>query len=224
MRLRYIYPALFLATLCSIPPARAQSSFDVNVGFGSAFDGSNGLGIESNQNSLNYLGSCTPGLSTDTTCEKDPSLSGFFLGFGLDAMLTKKYGIGFEASFQPSRPDYGPLQYRQTFYDVYGIFSPVHVKRAELKISGGIGGARTSFAVNETSCVGTTCASETVPTGINASHFQVHVGVGLELFVTEHIFLRPEFDYHYVPNLNNQFSSNSVPQVMVWLGYSFGEH
>jgi hypothetical protein len=52
----------------------------------------------------------------------------------------------------------------------------------------------------------------------------VHVGVGVELFVTEHIFLRPEFDYHYIPNFTQQFGSNSVPQAMVWLGYSFGEH
>jgi opacity protein-like surface antigen len=224
MRLLYVSPALLLAAFCSIPPARAQSSFDLNIGGGSAWAGSNGQGLETNQESLNFGGTCTPGLAGDTTCVKNPSLSGFFLGFGLDVMLTKKYGLGFEGSFQPSRPDYGPFQYRQSFYDVYGIFSPISTKRAQLKISGGIGAARTSFAESETACVGNACTTETVPTGINASHFQVHVGVGLELFVTDHIFVRPELDYHYIVNFNQEFGTNSVPQAMVWVGYSFGEH
>lgn len=223
MRLRYVSPALLLAAFCSIPPANAQSSFDVNIGGGTAFAGSNGQGIEGPQ-SINAFGSCSPSAPIDIYCEKTPSLSGFFLGLGLDVMFTKKYGLGFEGSFQPNRPDYGPLQYRQSFYDVYGIFSPIHEKRVELKISGGIGAARTSFAINESGCVGiAVCTSQTEPIG-NASHFQVHVGVGLELFVTDHIFVRPEFDYHYIPNFTQQFGSNSVPQVMVWVGYSFGEH
>jgi hypothetical protein len=223
MRLRYVYPALFLAALCSVPPAHAQASFDLNMGFGSAWDGSNNQGIEG-PNSINAYGSCSPSAPVDAYCEKTPSLSGFFLGLGLDVMLTKKYGLGFEGSFQPSRPDYGPLLYRQSFYDVYGIYSPIHQKRVELKLTGGIGAARTSFAVNESGCVGiAVCSSEVEPVG-NASHFQVHAGVGLELFVTEHIFVRPEFDYHYVTSFSNQFSSSSVPQAMVWVGYSFGEH
>jgi hypothetical protein len=223
MRLRYVSPALLLAAFCSIPPARAQSSFDLNMGFGGAWAGSNGQGIEGAQ-SINAFASCNPSAPIDSYCEKTPSLSGFFLGLGLDVMLTKKYGLGFEGSFQPSRPDYGPLQYRQSFYDVYGIFSPISTKRAQLKISGGIGAARTSFAINESGCVGiAVCTSEVEPIG-NASHFQVHVGVGLELFVTDHIFVRPELDYHYIPNFTQQFGSNSVPQAMVWVGYSFGEH
>jgi opacity protein-like surface antigen len=220
---KYIYSALFLAALCSIPAARAQSSFDLNMGFGSAWAGSNGQGIEGPQ-SINAFASCSPSAPPDIYCQKTPSLSGFFLGFGLDAMLTKKYGLGFEASFQPTRPDYGPLQYRQTFYDVYGIVSPIHEKRLELKITGGIGAARTSFAVNESGCVGiAVCSSETVPIG-NASHFAISVGAGLELFVTEHIFVRPEVTYHWIDNFTNQFGSNNVPQAMVWVGYSFGEH
>jgi opacity protein-like surface antigen len=223
MRLRYVSPALLLAAFCSIPPAHAQSSFDLNIGGGGAWAGSNGQGIEGPQ-SINAFGSCSPSAAIDIYCEKTPSLSGFFLGLGLDVMLTKKYGLGFEGSFQPNRPSYGPLQYRQSFYDIYGIYSPISTKRAELKISGGIGAARTSFAINESGCVGiAVCSSETEPIG-NASHFQVHVGVGLELFVTDHIFVRPEFDYHYVPNFTQQFGSNSVPQAMVWVGYSFGEH
>jgi len=41
--------------------------------------------------------------------------------------------------------------------------------------------------------------------------------------VTDHIFIRPQFDYHYSPNLNQEFNSNSVIGGMVWLGYSWGD-
>jgi hypothetical protein len=57
----------------------------------------------------------------------------------------------------------------------------------------------------------------------SSGHFQVHVGVGVQLYVTEHIFIRPQFDLHYVPGFTQQFGSNLVPAGMVWLGYSFGD-
>lgn len=207
---------LFGASLAS-----AQTSFDVNVGFGSAWDSANSGGID-NASSINAFGTCTPN-SGDTNCESLPKLNGFFLGFGGDLMLFKHFGAGFEANLQPSRETYGPLSSRQTFYDVNGIWAPITSKRASFFLDGGVGGARTSFSLTESGCVGTAvCSTSTEPVGA-ANHFQVHVGVGVQLFLTEHIFIKPEFDFHYVPNLTNQFGSDAVPEAMVWLGYSFGE-
>ena len=207
---------LFGASLAS-----AQTSFDVNVGFGSAWDSANSGGID-NASSINAFGTCTPN-SGDTNCESLPKLNGFFLGFGGDLMLFKHFGAGFEANLQPSRETYGPLSSRQTFYDVNGIWAPIASKRASLFLEGGVGGARTSFAYTQSGCVGTAvCSTTTEPVG-NATHFQVHVGVGVQVFLTDHIFIKPEFDFHYVPNLTNQFGSDAVPEAMVWLGYSFGE-
>ncbi len=201
--------------------ANAQTSFDLNVGFGTAWDGANSSGID-NATSLNAFGTCTPG-SADPNCEMLPKLNGFFLGFGGDLMLYKHFGMGFQASLQPSREGYGPLSARQTFYDVNGIYAPYATKRVSLDLEGGVGGARTSFALTESGCVGTAvCTTSTEPVG-TANHFDVHVGVGVQLFLTDHIFLRPEFDFHYVPGLTNQFGSDAVPEAMVWLGYSFGE-
>ena len=51
----------------------------------------------------------------------------------------------------------------------------------------------------------------------------VHAGVGVQIFVTEHVFIKTEFDFHYVPGLTDQFGSNMVPGGMVWLGYSWGD-
>jgi hypothetical protein len=66
------------------------------------------------------------------------------------------------------------------------------------------------------------CSNFNQPVG-NANHFQVHVGLGVQVFLTEHLFIRPQFDLHYVPNLTQQFASNAVPEGTIWLGYSFGE-
>jgi hypothetical protein len=199
----------------------AQTSFDVNLGFGTAHDSANSGGLD-NATSLSAFGACTPN-SGDANCQSLPGLNGFFLGFGGDLMLYKHFGVGFEANLQPARQNYGPLQSRQAFYDVNGIYAPINTKRASLQLQGGIGGARTSFSFSESGCVGTAvCTTSNEPVG-SATHFQAHVGVGVQIFLSSHIFIKPEFDYHYVPGLTNQFGSNSVPEGMVWVGYSFGE-
>lgn len=213
-------PVCFLLFFC-IPIASAQSGLDVNIGFGSAHVKSSGAGID-NASSPNAFGSCSLS-SGDSFCQATPSLGGFFMGLGGDIMLQKHYGFGAEVQFQPARSDYGPLQYRQIFYDFNGIYAPVNESRFMLQLQGGIGGARTSFAFTQSGCVGTAvvCTNQTVPVG-NSSHFQVHAGVGVQILVTEHIFIRPQFDLHYVPNFTQQFGSNAVPEGMIWVGYNWG--
>ena len=221
MKLRSSFYAIFFPAFLCISSASAQSSFDVNIGGGTAHSSASGAGIE-NTSSLNAFGSCTPS-ATDPTCERTPSLGGFFLGFGGDLLLWKHFGVGAEVMFQPAKSDYGPLQYRQTFYDFNGVFVPVNQKKFQLQLQGGIGGAKTSFSFTQTGCVGTAvCTTQTEPVG-NTSHFQIHAGVGLQIFLTEHIFVRPQFDLHYVPNFTDQFGSNTVPAGMVWVGYSWGD-
>src|SRR5579863_1199132 len=78
----------------------AQTSFDLNVGFGSAWDSANSGGID-NAASLNAFGSCTPG-SADLNCQSLPKLNGFFLGFGGDVMLYKRFGVGLWAGLEGS--------------------------------------------------------------------------------------------------------------------------
>src|ERR1700685_195622 len=106
--------------------ASAQTSFDVNVGFGTAWDGANTGGID-NASSINAFGACTPN-SGDPDCQGLPKLNGFFLGFGGDLMLYKHFGVGFEANLQPSRETYGPLNSRQSFYDVNALYAPYATK------------------------------------------------------------------------------------------------
>ncbi len=215
------YIPLLALPVCLIPFCNAQSSFDVNLGFGTAQVGSNGSGIDSAA-STNAFGTCSPS-SGDTLCQKTPGLGGFFLGLGGDVMLNKRFGVGAEVNLQPAKSDYGPLQYRQLFYDFNGIYAPINEKRVSLQLQGGIGAARTSYSFLQNSCVGTAvCSNVSQPVG-NANHFQVHAGLGVQFFLTQHLFIRPQFDLHYVPNLTQQFGSNTVPEGTVWVGYSFGE-
>jgi hypothetical protein len=217
----YRYIPLLSPLLFGVPLASAQSGADLSIGFGGAHVSSTGGGLD-NASSLNAFGTCTPN-STDTFCQATPALNGFFMGFQGDIMLRKQFGFGADMSFQPSRSGYGPLQYRQSFYDFNGLYEPLNRKRVAIQILGGLGAARTSFSYTQTACVGTAvCSTSAEPVG-NANHFQIHAGVGVQLFLTSHVFVRPQFDYHYVPNLTQQFGSDSVPVGMISLGYEFGE-
>ena len=201
--------------------ANAQSAIDVNVGLGGAWASANKFGIDNGNSATNAYGSCTPG-GRDANCQSLPALSNVMLGFGADVMMKPKFGAGFEYLVQPVKADYGPLQSRQAFYDFNAVYRPIQTKRAALNLEGGIGGARTSFSITQTSCVGTAvCSTQSGAVG-SASHFQEHVGIGAQLFVTEHIFIRPQFDIHFVNGFTDQFGRNVVPSAMVWVGYNLG--
>jgi hypothetical protein len=145
------------------------------------------------------------------------------LGFGGDIMFKEHFGGGFEYNIQPSRENYGPLQSRVSFLDVNGIYEPVIRKRFIIQLQGGIGDSRTTFAYSQSGCVGTAvvCTTSTQPVG-SATHFQVHVGAGVQINVTDHIFLRPQFDLHYTPGFTNQWGRNAATDAMVYVGYHWG--
>lgn len=205
-------PLLSLLPL-SAPLLHAQAAIDVNVGFGGAWASANKSGLDTAGNV------CTPGT---VTCETLPALSNFMLGFGGDVMVKSKIGVGIEYLVQPALANYGPLQDRQSFYDFNAVYRPISTKRAALNVEGGIGGARTSFSVTQTQCVGTAvCSSSASPLG-TASHYQTHVGVGVQVFATEHFFIRPQFDIHFVNGFTDQFGRSVVPSATVWVGYTLG--
>jgi len=217
MKHTWRYLLVLSLLLLLIPFADAATSGSFSIGFGTDHIKSNGAGIDSNT-----LASCTPEL--DVFCQSAPGLNGFFLGFSGDIMLSKLLGFGGEISFLPARGNYGPLEFRQTFYDFNAIVMPVAKKRFALKLMGGIGGAKTGFSINESSCVGTAiCENENQSIG-SANHFQLHAGAGLEVYLTDYLFIRPQFDLRYVPGFTDQFGSNLVPGGMFWIGFRTSNH
>ena len=97
-------------------------------------------------------------------------------------------------------------------------------KRIVPVLNGGIGGARlTLYQAQVVSVTGIT-SNYSYPVGLNANHFQFHAAVGVKLYITTSIFVKPQFDFHYVFNLTDQFGRNWVPRYTVAVGYTFGQH
>jgi hypothetical protein len=211
----YRYLPFALLLLCA-PLARAQGSFDVAMGFGTQRNKATGAGIDPTS-----FNSCL--LATDSACELTPGLGGLFMGFQGDAMLNKHFGFGGELNFQPTKDNYGPLQYRQMFYDFNGLYAPINNKKVQLRFEGGIGGAHSGCSYLQTSCVGTAVCSSYAQSVGASNHFQVHVGAGVQIYVKDHFFVRPEFDFRQVPGFTDQFGTNHVYGFTVWVGYNFGE-
>jgi len=163
-------------------------------------------------------------------------LNTFMMGFGGDVILVKGFGFGAEVNLQPAKQTYINLnasaagaglsslavQSRVMFYDFDGIYEPVNRKKVAVKIKGGIGGANLKFyeASSSSSVLGSQSGSQYFQ---SSNHFAVHGGFGVQFYLTDHIFLRPEFDIHYVHNLS-EFGSNLVKEEMVWVGYSWGSN
>ena len=235
------YLPLLVLLLASIQIAGAQSLIDINLGFGAAQDKATGNGIEgdySGANAANFELACTPGVTGDPTCAKTNALGGFFMGVGANLMLWEHFGVGMEASFNPGKPTYASipaessaglalqsaysLQSRTTFYDFNGIYQPVKTAKADLQLIGGFGGANIKTYVNQStsgSLVGNSNSSQYLG---SSNHLNLHAGVAVQIYLTDHMYLRPQFDMHYVPNLA-QYGSKIVTQEMVWIGYTIGD-
>lgn len=226
-RISRYFPLLFVLPCC-VPLASAQTAFDLNFGVGAIHDSASSTQVDQNLNTC-------PNAAEAPPCVSTPSLSGVMLGFGGDLMLKKKFGIGAEVAFQPGKETYINLnasaaeqgltslsvQSRMTLYDFNGVFQPISTKKVDVKIQAGIGGANLKFYEqgSSSSALGSSNQSQYFQ---SANHLNVHGGVGVDVFVTDHIFVRPEFNIHYVPNLS-QFGSSAVITGMVWVGYSWGD-
>ena len=232
MKRTFRYLPLLLASASCIPYAAAQSTFDFNMGFGAAQDKAASQGLDSNPVTGVFF-SCQ--FSTDPTCVNTKSLSGFMLGFGGNLILWKHFGVGVDVSLQPAKQNYATfqqqvvatqtpgfsIQSRTTFYDFNGIYLPYRAKKAEIQLIGGVGGANIKFYEAEQSTDALAGAQNISEYYGSGNHFQVHGGAGVQFYVTDKLFLRPEFDIHYVTNMN-QFGRNLVTEELVWVGYSFG--
>jgi hypothetical protein len=223
------YLPLALALFCCLKLAPAQSLIDVNVGFGSFNDKASATGMDQST-----FAPCLP--ATDSTCSPTSSLSGLFMGFGANLMLWKHFGLGAEADFQPGKSNYAAIpaslvtgypaitfKSRETFADINGIYQPVNTQKVTLQLIGGIGGANTKFYESEVASGSPLGGTNTSQYASSANHFQIHAGAGVQIYVTDHVYIRPQFDLHYSPNLTEQFGSNVAVGGMVWIGYTIGD-
>jgi hypothetical protein len=217
-----IIPILFLLLLANVEQANAQGG-SVYFGVGSAYDT---VGTTKNSTAT-----CPSGDLFDDftlTCERGPVIGGTFGLFGADFMIKPHFGINGEYAFRFSQGSYLPdagLTMRPGFYDFNAVWEPTSGSghRVVPVFEGGVGGANVTLYESQTTCVTSICSNSSSPAGLSANHFQVHGAVGVKLYIKGGIFLKPQFDFHYVPNLTQQFGSDWVPQATLSIGYSFGE-
>ena len=150
-----------------------------------------------------------------------PRLGGSFSDIGSSILFTKHFGIGADVSWKNSRGAYAGLLYRPLFYNFDGVWEPVSTKRFEPEFRAGLGAMHIGYSLNQTQCNSFTGCS-TSNQGVDTStHLQVHTAAAARFYVTDHVFVRPAIDAHYVNNLF-QFAHNWVPEYSIGVGYSFG--
>ena len=192
--LRYGIAVVTLALSCAVF-ADAQAGFNAYFGMGTAHAGS------TNQ-SIDILGT---GVAQPTS-----SLGGVFGTFGGGVMLNGHFGVGAEMSLRFTQGNYAGAGYRPIFYDFNGLWTPsLGEKHIVPEIQAGFGGVDLRFYGGQQYCDPYTGFCSNFAGSSN--HLQLHAGLGLRIFVKDHIFVRPAFDYHWVRNLN-EFSSGSVPE------------
>jgi hypothetical protein len=187
--------------------AHAQSRFDFYFGMGTAQVGSSHQVIQNTS-----TGSILP----------TPHMDGVFGTIGGGIFLKQNYGFGAQAAFRFKQGDYAGYGYRPIFYDFNGMWTPQIGKFVVPEFQAGFGGLNLRFydASNpyydyNTGKVSTFAGS--------SNHFQLHAAAGLRFKVKSHIFVRPQLDYHWVPNLTNEFGSNSVLSYSLAAVFSSGE-
>jgi len=217
-----IVPLLVLLLLAGVKQANAQG-VSAYFGLGSAFD-----------SAVSDSTCLTPKQVFDEitgNCEASPTMGGVFGVFGADFMIKPHLGVNAEYSFRFAQASYlplsaplgGPSNVRPGFYDFNAVYQPTSGdKRVVPVLEGGIGGARLSFYSTSQGCVTAgTCTSQSEAL-FDTNHFQVHAAAGVKLYFKSDIFIKPQFDIHWVDNLNQQYGRTVVPAFTISIGYTFG--
>ena len=210
-------PLLCALVLVSAAGAHAQR-VSAYFGLGSAKDRA---GTTSNGTNTCPTGQLFDGL----ICEPGPKIGGLFGVFGLDVRFKRHLGINAEYAFHfkqaPFLPD-DSLNMRPAFYDVNVMWMRVAGKRIAPLLEGGAGGARLGLRSTSTTPITGITNISSFPAGSRPNHAQLHFGAGLKFYVKGNIFVKPQFDLHYVFNFTDQFGRNLVLQYSGSVGYTFG--
>lgn len=217
-------PLLVLLLLATVKQTSAQG-VSVYFGIGTAADTA-GTGTNLSTSQLCPAGN----LFDDFTaaCEPGPTMGGVFGVFGGDFMFKPHFGVNAEYTFRfaqaPYLPDAG-LNMRPAFYDFNAVWEPISGSEARIVpvLEGGVGGARVALYFTQQCTITSINCTSSYPAGFNANHFQVHAAAGVKFYVKGNLFIKPQFDFHYVTNLTDQFGHNWVPEGTVSVGYTFGQ-
>jgi len=211
---------LLLSTMLlgSVSFVRAQR-LSPYFAFGSLRDS---VGTTNNTTAVCPTGSLFDGV----ICEAGPAMNGLFGVIGVDYMFKKHLGINGEYAFRFSRapflPDAG-LTFRPSFYDVNALYQPFSSKRIVPLLVGGLGIAKVSLYFNPQACATTPCTDSSSSVFGSPNHFQLHGAGGAKVYIKGNIFVKPQFELHWVRGLNKEFNHDWVWGYTVGVGYTFGQ-
>jgi hypothetical protein len=141
-------------------------------------------------------------------------------------MFSPHLGFNGEYAFRFAQASYLPdagIKARPAFYDFNAVYQPVTTKaRIVPVLEGGVGGAKTALYFSQQACATTTVCNNQSSYFASANHFQLHGAVGVKIYVRPNIFIKPQFDLHWVHNMDQEYGRNVVPQYTIAVGYTFG--
>ena len=226
-----VLPLLGILLLAGVNPAHAQG-VSAYFGLGSAFDSAaTNAGCASSQIADPLYNPSASSLPT-APCVAAHGIGSVFGVFGADFMIKPHLGINGEYSFRFAQAQYVtspaasngsgsdiPITVRPAFYDFNAVYQPTSGdKQVVPVIEGGIGGAHLSYYASQ--AAGNLFTASTFFGTTN--HFQVHGAVGAKIYIHGDVFVKPQFDIHYVPHLTDQYGRNFVPAFTISIGYAFG--
>jgi hypothetical protein len=185
-------------------PDRGNGSFAIAAGFGYAHAKAPRSGFKYNSKNYNY-DSCTPN-ATDPDCVAMSGLDDLLISADFD-YLYHHSGYEFNLSFLPAEKKTAGVKYQQLFFGINGIYAPINRERMVVKLMAGIGGSYTSFI----------SISESMKNK-GTLRWEYYAGAGIEIYVTKAYFLRPQFDFRYIPRFKEQFGSKIAPGFTLWIG------
>ena len=184
------------------------------------------FGLGSAKDNAGTNNTCPTGQLFDgLVCENGPTLGGLFGIFGVDYMFKPHLGVSGEYAFKFKQATFLPgdsVNMRPAFYDVNALWQPTSGKRLIPVLEGGFGGARLGLRFTQANSITGVTSLSSFPAGSTTNRFQLHGAVGVKLYVKGNLFVKPQFDLHYVFRFRDAFGRNLVLQYSGSVGYTFG--
>ena len=158
-------------------------------------------------------------------CEDGTKLGGLFGLFGLDYMFKPHLGVNGEYAFKFKQATLLPgdsVNMRPAFYDVNAVWQPISGRALIPVLEGGVGGALLGLRFTQATPITGVTSLSSFPAGSRSNRIQLHGGFGAKIYVRGNLFVKPQFDLHYVFHFRDAFGRNLVPEYGGAVGYTFG--
>ena len=159
-------------------------------------------------------------LVTGTSANGLPKLGGgLFMNAGGDIIfLPHNLGVGMQVAWRAKQELYAGAVVRPLYYDLNLVWQPVapgSAIRPDFEL--GFGAQSLRFYTGTYSCSTFGGCSDYV----SSNHLMLHAAVGVKVYITQHIFIRPALDFYNIRH-NYEYGVPSAFQPGISIGYTLG--